>query len=327
MTALRYFIPLVKYSNTLNIKSRFFVKASNKYNCPLARQNLESLKALSIKYNISLIVQDYNSVIKTSGTFFIIETVGLDDINKNLDTTIISITYMGDYTSTEAEKYKRADYVLVNSEKISKFYNKDMKKSIYFGDLKYDITFQKKEDILKKYSLVNNEKYALVVYPRLRDINKIDIIKLYSVISSLGYKILVKTRGKDKAHPDHQGDYYFQDTSWYPHDTMELLKISDVMINFDSSAIEEAIRLKVPTINFHIKPFRAPLCFLYDNEAVFKFGNEVDFIKIKNALEYINENKNKIYNTLEKVDKEYYHCSKNASKEMISFLLSKNLIF
>ncbi len=50
------------------------------------------------------------------------------------------------------------------------------------------------------------------------------------------------------------GDHYFEDTSWYPHTTQELLQISDIVINFGSTTIEECIMQNVPLINFDVKP-------------------------------------------------------------------------
>jgi hypothetical protein len=51
-----------------------------------------------------------------------------------------------------------------------------------------------------------------------------------------------------------KGGFYFGDDSWFPHTTQELLEISDVAINFGSTAIEECVMSEVPLINFDIKP-------------------------------------------------------------------------
>ena len=90
---------------------------------------------------------------------------------------------------------------------------------------------------------------------------------IYNCIRNKGYNIIVKARGKEPARENHKGDYYFQDYSWHPHTTMELTKISDLVINFGSSGIKEFVMLETPIINFNIKPkekIKHTVEFLYD---------------------------------------------------------------
>ena len=92
----------------------------------------------------------------------------------------------------------------------------------------------------------------------------INLQVLYHYLHALGYTILVKTRGKDPAPPGLRGDHYFEDNSWFPHTSMELIKVSDFVLNFSSTVIKECIMLKKPIINIHIKPYdRPPAHFLY----------------------------------------------------------------
>ena len=50
------------------------------------------------------------------------------------------------------------------------------------------------------------------------------------------------------------GDHLFVDDSWFPHIGMELIEISDIVINFGSTVVEESVMLNTPIIEFDIKP-------------------------------------------------------------------------
>ena len=80
-----------------------------------------------------------------------------------------------------------------------------------------------------------------------------EIIKMYKILNELGFEILVKNRGKfDNIEEKLKGDHYFLDPSWFPHDTMQLISISDLVINADSTAIKEIVMGKKPVINFDL---------------------------------------------------------------------------
>lgn len=70
----------------------------------------------------------------------------------------------------------------------------------------------------------------------------------------MGYTILVKTRGKNPIQDGWmRGDRYFIDNSWFPHITMELIDISDIVINFNSTTVKEAIMGNTPVLNYKIE--------------------------------------------------------------------------
>jgi len=98
--------------------------------------------------------------------------------------------------------------------------------------------------------------------------------KIYSFLRRMGFSVIVKARGKDPATL--KGDRYFEDFSWYPHDSMELMTLCDIVINFDSTAIKECVMLDVPMINFHIKPYDR-LEFLYNYGYVKQLKPTVSF--------------------------------------------------
>tara|TARA_R110000824_G_scaffold83164_1_gene208317 strand:+ start:24 stop:713 length:690 start_codon:yes stop_codon:yes gene_type:complete len=140
-------------------------------------------------------------------------------------------------------------------------------KNIAIGSPKYDVVFNK-DKILQKYKLSSRPK-VLFIYPSPSSIgcqfgplynNKKDrglgddeIIKMYKILNELGFEILVKNRGKfDNIEEKLKGDHYFLDPSWFPHDTMQLISISDLVINADSTAIKEIVMGKKPVINFDL---------------------------------------------------------------------------
>jgi len=140
--------------------------------------------------------------------------------------------------------------------------------------------------------LITIEKYIKntisALTPRTRDMHKVDFYFLYNSLQELGFNLITKTRGKDLPSagsvPLGTQDYHFMDFSWYPHDSMELIHISDLVINFSSTAIKECIMLKKPLINFHIKPFEKPLKFLYEYDYCENFGQKVDKEELQDAI-------------------------------------------
>ena len=279
MTYLRYFVPLVIEGNKRNIKSVFFVGRTGKYNCPHSHK--KTLEKLSDTYNFEL--RDISQVKDDSNPYFLIEGVFCDLLN-TFKSKKYSITYMTDYSLSAYDKYfDKVDHIIFPSEYFASYYNRESDKALFLGSPKYDVELSK-EDILKKYNLSNSKK-MLVIAPRNRDIGKINLSKIYDVIRSKGYEILVKTRAKDPMSNQNKGDKYFVDTDWYPHTSMELMKISDFVVNFDSTSIKEVIMMRAPVINFNIKPFNQILDFFYKGDYCIDVKGEIDYNKIE---EYIN---------------------------------------
>tara|TARA_R110000851_G_scaffold131835_5_gene266090 strand:- start:1582 stop:2556 length:975 start_codon:yes stop_codon:yes gene_type:complete len=281
MTHLKYFVPIIVEANRRKIKSNVFVGKCNKYCCP--HRNMQTLKDISKKYNFDLL--DINNINMHPATTFLIEGDGLEYINYS--NKKYAITYMTDFAVSLKSYIARVDHVIFPNEYFAKYYKVENKKNLYFGSPKYSLVYDSKKEILEKYNITNKtQKNALIIFPKLRDLNKIDLLKLYSVLKSLGFNLIIKSRGKDPI-PNHlKGDYSFLDASWHPHTTLELLKISDIAINFSSTAIKECIMLNVPIINFHIKPFVKPLEFLYNFNYCKQLNTEYRKEDISKALDY-----------------------------------------
>ena len=254
MTFLRYFIPLIICGNERNIKSTVLIDRNNKYNCPI--KNIKHLEALSRKYNFN--VQHVNKA--SQDITFLIEGVGANLTKAKK----VSMTYMTDYQLSWKKYWNDIDYCIFPSKWFAKFIKKENdEKSLFLGSPKYDLKFDK-QNIFKKYGLNAELKYAFVPLPRARDLNLVNLSFIYNFLHDKGYKIITKSRGKDNYKGG--GDFNFLDASWFPHDSMELMKISDLVINFDSTCIKECIMLKKKVINFNVKPFEQLLPELYDGE-------------------------------------------------------------
>ena len=297
MTYLRYFIPLTIAGNKKGIKSRYFVHPSHKYNCP--KKHYDILAKLSNKYNFEI----YSSAELSSfpGTTFMIEDMGYGFLSDNHKK--ISIPFMTDFiNSNNAVKYiNNIDTLILSSKYISDYYKNyphsknfyknvpESEKIVYLGSPKFDYLEHDRKKILTKYKL-DDKKYALVIFPKTRDIGKINLSKVYDYLHNMGYQILVKTRGKDPENDKkHRGDCYYEDFCWYPHDTMELINVSDIVINFGSTAVEECVMLNTPLIDFNIKPKEIVrgYDFLYNHDYCKVFSSVPEYEEFFNSVDKV----------------------------------------
>lgn len=264
-TFLRYYMPLVEEANKRGISSTFFIEKSGKYNCPQLKQNMDTIISLAKQHNIAL--KNMNeSVSVTEEIFFTIEGCKLPGKNLKQFNKVYSLSYMTDFINLHENYIDLVDYSIFPSFKFAEYYNKLSQKNLYLGSPKYDIVLNK-EEILNKYNLSDvNKKFALVVFPKLRDLHQVNMKLIYYLLNSLGFEVIVKTRGKDPIPLSMQNDNVYSDFSWYPHSTMELIFLSDIVINFSSTVVKECVMMKTPLINIHIKPFTPHLEFLYDYE-------------------------------------------------------------
>ena len=257
MTHLRYWMPLVVEGNKRGIQSTFFVAASHKYNCPTRYP--DALKEAQNVYNVKLLsANDLRSASEAEGIFFSSEKTGVNYAKKATKCKRVICTYQTDFIESYKEYKDFADHIIMPSKFCAEYYNLHTEKNLYLGIPKYEV-YLDKQIILEKYNLPTSKK-VLIIWPKARDENRVNIDKILNNLKTAGYTILVKTRGKDplmeKARQTlrDNGDFYFEDDSWYPHTTQELLEVSDIVINFGSTTIEECVMHDTPIINFDIKP-------------------------------------------------------------------------
>jgi hypothetical protein len=251
---LKYYLPLIIEFNKRGISSNILLIKSKRYSDPYL--NIKDIKLLSSEYHFNI---DNISNIKSNAVNFQIEGSGCKNIKNGVK---ISLTSLTDFQVLYDKYIDNVNYVIFPSKYFAEYYGKISNKNLYLGSPKYDTVF----DIVKirqKYDIKCN-KNVLILFPRNRDVNILELTKIYNCVHKLGYNIIVKTRGKDRTNKLLRGDKYFEDFSWFPHTTMELMLVCDFIINFDSTSIKECVMLNVPIINFRIKPFVRPMEFLYN---------------------------------------------------------------
>lgn len=261
-THLRYFVPLIIEGNKRGIKSSVFVGRTGKYSNPYS--NIEYINYTAEKYNFDIYPAE--QIKNISGIVFCAEGNFLTRYPElvNDNQKIYAISTMIDFV-THHKKYidkKQLVGSILPSEYFATRYGVEHDKNLYLGSPKYDAVLDE-ESILHKYELSKGKK-VLVVAPRLRDYGKLSLSNIYDILKENGYEIIVKTRGKDPMPLNARGDRYFEDVSWFPHTSIELMKVCDFVINFTSTCIKECVMTRTPLINFHIKPFDKPMEFLYN---------------------------------------------------------------
>ena len=277
-------MPLIIEGNERNLISKIFIRKNAKYNNPYKYRDV--LERLATEYKFE--IYNLNEINAHPQLTFLVEGCGIENIQYS--DKKVCLVYMTDFRHLYNKYIEQADHVIFPNIHYAQFHQTLSPKNLYLGSPKYDIELDKK-NILKKYDLTNNKK-CVILFPRNKDLHLINLNLIYETLKSQGYELLVKTRGKDGvANASHRGDKYFVDTSWFPHTTMELIEISDFVINFDSTSVEEAIMLNTPLINFKIKggprgasnnlPFllKSPFCRQMDKQfTVSDIRNSINFI-------------------------------------------------
>lgn len=315
-TSLRYFIPIVIEANSKGFQSNFYVGKSNKYNCPQIKKNKNELLNLCNCFNIKTFDLFQDKITDEKGQATIItESVGVDFLNKN--NLNISVSSMTDFIVLYRKYSKLVDNVLLPSEFLANYYN-DMKtypvdgspagetlsnKNLYFGSPKYDVNLEN-----FSYGLNNvRQKKILFFAPNRGDnISYQVFLNLVNVFQKSGFFIVVKSRGKHPVPKNIAANVpYFEDTHWFPHTSMVLIKEVDMAITFGSTVTKECVMLSKPFINFDFKKFK-----------------HLDFLKSKNACLTIENHMQIDYNDI--VEKAKKMTSENFHDEF-DFLRKKYL--
>jgi len=233
-TFLRYFIPLAKSAIDRNHEVFFALYANSKYNNPLSPDNLK--KYIPILNQLNIKEGDSGDV-----------CVCIEGIKSELAPVSYSLTYMYDFSHLYNGYIDRVNHVVFPSSYLAQKFGCISDKNLYLGSPKYDFNLGLLAcdgSTHKKYGLDRTKRYALVMYPRSRDMGRIDISTICEKLISEGYTPILKTRGKDPIRPDHKKYINFGDESWVPHTTSELILISEKAMLGKRSAVT----------NYNIKP-------------------------------------------------------------------------
>ena len=260
MTHLRYYVPLALEAKKRSIQSFFYVSKSNKYNCPTRYPDI--LNNLKLEHEI--ILNPIEDLGKELDPIITIESDGKDYwLNKD---NVFSINYCTDYFPYYKNYIDSINSLIlpgnIFADKIDRSYRH---KISAVGSPKFDTVIDAQQ-VRKKFNL-GDDKYVTLFFPRTRDVGNFPIKEIIHKLNQMGYGVLIKSRKKDPVNiPVSEPNKIFYDTDWYPHTSMELIEISDFIINTSSMAAEETICLLKPSINYDIKPFDQTFPELFDNE-------------------------------------------------------------
>jgi hypothetical protein len=136
-------------------------------------------------------------------------------------------------------------------------------KFLFPGSPQYiTLTELNREAILGKYHLPPDQKLICILGPKKKFYKRTKRIlkSLCEHARASGYHVVYKTRKKDRVNPYIwwllRGFSCFYDASYHPHTTLELLFVSNLAVNFDSSGIQDIIMAEKPVINFYTKSYR-----------------------------------------------------------------------
>lgn len=268
MTFLRYFAPVSIFLKQKGHDCNYIISDSHKYNSPTNSQNFAQLETFCLQNSFSISPQA-----EKADVTFLVEGVGIERSHG----LTVSFVYQTDFLHLFKKYRSKVDCVVFPSEYIKEFYGYSKEENILcLGIPKYFATFSA-ESVYEKYELDKNNKHALIIWPKNRDLGRVDISSAIQALQESGYRPILKTRGKDPIPRKYRKYKNFADKSWHPHTTCELLKISDIAINFGSTSIEECVMFEVPVLNFDIKPrirhgrdqkFRVGFEFLYEGTSI-----------------------------------------------------------
>jgi hypothetical protein len=313
MTMLKFFLPLIVEGNKRNMRSTIFVGRSNKYNCPY--QHKEALVKLSKAYNFQLLEMSESNDAEHD-VLFTVEGVNRHDIKNKKK--IISLYCSSDFTVSYQNYINDVDHVVLGSRYVADRYDKKSSKVICLGTPKFDVDIDK-NDVIRRYSLTPGKRRVVVFYPRARDLRSSRLDDIVATFKERDYEIVFKTRGKDPYQSTHNSltPYRFYDESWFPSTAMQLITVSDVVVNFSSTVIEETTVLKKPMLNYHIKPFDQTFDFLYRFDFVENLKRNFDVFDLHEKVQKLETTKfqdfDKAIDTL--LD------TKESSKQIIDHLL------
>ena len=268
MTFLRYFAPVAVYLKQKGHECAFVISESHKYNSPTKTGNLAQLELFCAQNSFSIQRQAGKADVT-----FLVEGVGIEK-SSGLS---VSFVYQTDFLHLFKKYRSKVDCIVFPSEYIKEFYGYSKEENILcLGIPKYLTTFSA-DSVHQKYGLDKSRKHALIIWPKNRDLGKVNMSNIIQVLLESGSEPILKTRGKDPIPDKYRKYKNFADKSWHPHTTCELLKISDIAINFGSTSIEECVMFEVPVLNFDVKPrvrhgleqkFRVGFEFLYEGTSI-----------------------------------------------------------
>jgi len=277
---IKYYMPIIQHAKKRKITYSFDLNFGwNKWCSISFGNNLSWVKTLMKNHNIPEFSRE-----KDVASVRICNEGRHNPENREKDTLIYSLTSLTDYTYTYFKYIDNIDFCVFPSTYFTKFFedekhvilgtggektkdivkktkqsiedNKD--KNLFLGSTKYDCleTFKSKKEICEKYNLNPEFQYVLFMYPRANDLQKTQYSNTLKEYQAKDYKIISKTRRKDPfAKKEDCIDYYFYDKEFWPSTTLELIQISDKVVNTDSCTVKESVMLETEIVNINSKDY------------------------------------------------------------------------
>ena len=327
-----YYESLLKESCRLGINTNWWAPLHNNIALPnespySGQQRRIFDKNIADKYNAVLRNEKWITE-QTEGVFFVCEGIKSNIVKRNKNTHIFSFIVNTDFKILYPKYINNVDWVLLPNKHYVTYYNAahgnqlDTCKNLYFGSTKYDnLNFNSKQ-IYEKYSIHSDMPVAIVFLPKPADINKVKLKKILNILKSKGFFVFTKSRPKDPISKKYWGDSFLE-TSYYPCTSLELISISDIVINFDSSVVEEAIMSEKNIINFAVKNSVKPLYFLYDNICAVNLLPPFNYDLFSSHIDRMRGNK--FSDEFSKIKNTYLYQNGNIANKIIQFILSGNL--
>ena len=295
-------MPIVLEAKKRGIESKFYtfhidkeyekIMSINDPSCDAhPYRHYDYIKNLAKEYDFEFNICKTDNEIE--GLTFFCEKRGLSNVNKKIPKAVI--TFLRDFAQSKwYENYiDKVDHVIFPSKFFAEHYGKISLKNLYLGSPKYDLEFDK-EKIREKYN-IRAKKNALIMFLETPGLDA-SLRKIYIYLKEMGFNLIVKGRGKQ--YPGKQcadddffrGDQYFEDDCWFPHTSMDLINISDIVINFDSTVTKECVMDDTPFINFDVKDDFFPFKFLLKYKYCENFKVYMDRNKFKDGVSRLTEN-------------------------------------
>tara|TARA_Y100000389_G_scaffold203477_1_gene252007 strand:+ start:743 stop:1822 length:1080 start_codon:yes stop_codon:yes gene_type:complete len=346
MHHLKYWIPLINKLNKLNYKSILYFskgsyKSSNDNQDPFLHTKLLS----NLSENNDFELKNRNEL--NNEISLLITSEGPKNIPASKNYKVITFQYCTNYLFVIHKFINEVDYYVFESNKntiINEHYNtynsimdsiiKNDKKNKFLGSPKFFYDGFNKKEIITKYGLNINEKYIFFFLPVAKNLNlsynnipekffnQLNLIIDYFI--SKEYKIILKTRNKttykNTEIDNKKHTYYFEDIFFYPSTSLELIYISDIVMNFNSSGSIEALYLEKPILNYEYSKNHRHVDFnnmLTERCQSFKCFNDVSKLN-ENFNNIISQDNNKIIKDF----KEIYFV-KNSEKKLLEFIIEQ----
>jgi hypothetical protein len=208
------------------------------------------------------------------------------------------ITHMTDFNRTLDWYYDKVRFILFHSAYMAgEHAERDREgKFRYTGYSQYlALPELDRRTILEKYDLPGGGRFLFVFGPQKKFYRETKrfIRWLGEYARERGCLLLYKTRKKNPVTPHLRwllrGCRTFYDESYDPPTSLELMSVSDAVVNFDSTGIQEIVMLERKVLNIHVKRGYRGMDEIYEEAPVTDLPLDADRARLFRALDALME--------------------------------------